>query len=126
MAWYLPDERVRYANMLLDRIEDSQLVVPSIWATEMANAFVLAERRGRVDREAADSFVGSLRSLPIEVALEDDLANMPSVVMLARENGLSAYDACYLRTALGFGLPLATLDMRLRAAAQRSGIALTE
>jgi hypothetical protein len=61
VAWYLPDERVRYANMPLDRIEDSVLVVPSIWAVEMANAFIMAERRGRVDREAADSFVGSLR-----------------------------------------------------------------
>jgi predicted nucleic acid-binding protein len=126
VAWYLPDEGELYANMLLERIEDSQLVVPSIWAMEMANAFVLAERRGRVDREAADSFIANLRSLPIEVALENDLANMPSVVMLARQNGLTAYDACYLRTALGFGLPLATLDTRLQAAADRSGIALTE
>ncbi|MGP6190540.1 MAG: type II toxin-antitoxin system VapC family toxin [Vulcanimicrobiaceae bacterium] len=126
LAWYLPDENERYASMLLERIENSQLYVPPIWPVETANALLSAERRGRVSREEADSFIDSLRSLPIEIALESDLANMPSIVALARENGLTTYDASYLRTALGLGLPLATLDRRLQSAARRTGIALTE
>ena len=126
VAWYLPDENDDYAAKLLDRIEDSRLIVPPIWPVETANALLSAERRGRLSREATDSSIDSLRSLPIEVALESDLASMPSVVALARESGLSAYDASYLRTALGLGLPLATLDERLRSAARRSGVALAQ
>ncbi|MFY9778976.1 MAG: type II toxin-antitoxin system VapC family toxin [Candidatus Baltobacteraceae bacterium] len=125
VAWYLPDESERYASMLLERIEDSQIVVPAIWPAETANALLSAERRGRSSREATDCFIDSLRSLPIEVASESDLASLPSLLALARENGLTAYDASYLRTALGFGLSLATLDERLRSAARRSGIELT-
>jgi predicted nucleic acid-binding protein len=49
----------------------------------------------------------------------------PSVlVAAARQSGLTAYDAAYFELALRRNLPLATLDDKLRAAAQRAGIEL--
>jgi predicted nucleic acid-binding protein len=46
------------------------------------------------------------------------------VLSVAREHDLSAYDAAYLELALRKGLPLATLDTRLRNAARRAGVEL--
>lgn len=41
---------------------------------------------------------------------------------LARVRGLSAYDASYLDLAMRYGIPLATLDPRLRTAAEAEGV----
>jgi len=46
------------------------------------------------------------------------------VLLLAREQGLSVYDAAYLDLALRRGLPLATQDQVLREAARRMGVEL--
>jgi len=51
------------------------------------------------------------------ISARDALAN-------ARSFQLTAYDAVYLDLARREGLPLATLDKRLRAAAAKAGIAL--
>jgi predicted nucleic acid-binding protein len=42
----------------------------------------------------------------------------------ARQSGLTVYDAAYFELALRLNLPLATLDEKMRAAAQKAGIAL--
>lgn len=44
------------------------------------------------------------------------------VLSLARRFKLSAYDATYLELALRLGLPLATLDRTLKAAAKGAGV----
>ena len=43
---------------------------------------------------------------------------------LAREHGLTAYDAAYLELAMRLGLPLATGDRDLKSAAARAGVVL--
>lgn len=45
------------------------------------------------------------------------------VLPLAREYDLSAYDAAYLEVAIRRRVPLATLDRRLRRAADKTGVA---
>ena len=45
------------------------------------------------------------------------------VLNLARAHRLSAYDAAYLELALRLGLPLATVDDKLKAAAAATGVA---
>ncbi len=64
--------------------------------------------------------------LPIEIHdVAPDLA-FGTILDLAREQGLTAYDAAYLHLAMRRGLPLATQDDALRDAAQRVGVALFE
>jgi predicted nucleic acid-binding protein len=46
--------------------------------------------------------------------------------MTARAFGLSAYDSVYLELARGEGLALATLDQKLRAAANAANVALID
>ena len=62
--------------------------------------------------------------MPIEV---DDGSLAPAfgtVLALARQTGLSVYDASYLELAQRRGLPLATQDRRLAAAAAQLEIPL--
>ena len=49
---------------------------------------------------------------------------LSTVLALAREHGLSVYDATYLDLAMREGAPLATLDRRLADVAQHSGVPL--
>jgi len=46
------------------------------------------------------------------------------VLSLAREQGLSTYDAAYLELAIREGLPLASLDTELKKAAKAVGVRL--
>ena len=41
---------------------------------------------------------------------------------LARAHSLTAYDAAYLELAIRRGLPLATIDQRMNAAASNAGV----
>jgi predicted nucleic acid-binding protein len=47
-----------------------------------------------------------------------------SLLPLAREHKLSAYDAAYLDLAIREGLPLATLDKGLKRAAVKAGVSI--
>jgi predicted nucleic acid-binding protein len=47
--------------------------------------------------------------------------DVSKVLPLAREYGLSAYDAAYLELSMRHGAPLATLDGKLQKATGKSG-----
>lgn len=114
------------AEKALARLEYDECLVPAIWPVEVSNALVTAERRRRVDTARSVRIIELLLELNITVVS----ANLPSVLCevlnLAREHRLMAYDAAYLHLAMQEGLPLATLDNGLRAAAQRVGVALLD
>jgi predicted nucleic acid-binding protein len=63
-----------------------------------------------------------LGSLPI--AVDREPVPPRELLALALRFGLSSCDAAYLELALRKGLPLATLDMALSAAAQQAGVPL--
>ncbi len=126
MAWCFRDERNAYAHRLLRRLDDEAAVVPSIWLLEVANGLLVAQRRGRLSRAEVTQVGVLIADLPItwrETSLEQALG---SVLDLAGTHELSAYDASYLELAMGEGLPLATQDAALRAAAQRVGVSLVD
>ena len=63
-------------------------------------------------------------SLPIAVDEETKAHAFGDTLSLAREHGLSVYDATYLELAMRRGLPLATLDEKLKTAAEAVGVPL--
>jgi predicted nucleic acid-binding protein len=77
-----------------------------------------------VTAKATESFLDDLRALSIEVDAEGSQYIFDRVADLARRNHLTIYDAAYLELALRTGLPLATQDRELRAAAQAEGALL--
>jgi predicted nucleic acid-binding protein len=126
MAWAFDDEDVPRAAGMRDRLGEDLAVVPAIWALEVGNALLVAERRQRISRAEAVRFVEILRALPIDVDATPALGTLSSLLSLARQTGVSVYDAGYLDLAAAHGLPLATLDKVLERAARQIGVALLE
>lgn len=124
MAWYFKDEMNAYADAVRDSLAEGQAVVPSLWPLEVANTVVMGERRKRSTPAQAVTWLGFLAALPIIVDGETVARAWADTLSLARAHNLSAYDAAYLELAMRRGLPIATLDDRLRAAATAVGVSL--
>jgi predicted nucleic acid-binding protein len=122
LAWCFEDERTTPAASVLERLRDQEALVPPLWLLELANGLVVAERRGRITRAESTRFLGLVGELPIRIDQTSTLDLASSVMDLARQYDLSAYDAAYLELALRLGQPLATIDERLRSAADRAGV----
>ncbi len=119
-AWCFPDENQALADAALDELRNRGAMAPAIWRFEVRNLLIIGERRGRIDAQGTALFLRDLASLHITVDTDPD----ETVVMtLSRDHRLTVYDAAYLELATRSGLPLATLDRSLAAAAQRAGIA---
>lgn len=120
LSWCFDDEASAESDALLHRLGDAGGVVPVIWEYEITNVLALAERRGRLTEADATRRLALLRSLPIHVTRDID----PTALLgTARRHSLSAYDAAYLFVAEREGLPLATRDRALAAAAESAGVA---
>jgi len=126
LAWHFEDESSEYADRVLERLREDRVAVPSIWPLEVANALLIAERRGRLSPAKVAQAIEVTLEVPIYIhEVPAEMAFGP-VLDLARAQGLSAYDAAYLELAMREGLPLATQDEALRAAAQRVGVPLVD
>ena len=66
--------------------------------------------------------IASLELMQISIDEETNVQAWGSTLALARQYDLSAYDAAYLELAMRRGLPLATLDEDLEAAAAAVGV----
>lgn len=121
LAWLFDDEMSARADAALMQLEDSGALVPSLWALEVRNGLVAAERRGRIGSHQVEEGLEFLDGLPIRVAIDSDL---DSIVSLARTHHLSCYDAVYLALALRHNSPLATLDAGLARAARSKDLTL--
>lgn len=107
------------AQRMLDHTVAHGGVVPTLFWYELRNALLMAERRGRITPDGVAAFLADVALLPIAV---DDLPRDAVVLQLARQHGLTVYDATYLELAMRIGAPLATLDAALRLAAGRAGV----
>lgn len=122
LAWCFPDEASDYADRTLLALEGRDMMVPALWAIEVANAMLVAERRKRIKPAEIRRFVALLGGLAVVVDAAQVAENVNNVLPLAREYGLSAYDAAYLDVALRHEASLASLDVRLQHAGRRAGI----
>jgi predicted nucleic acid-binding protein len=127
-AWFIPDPETAYALNVRSRLAAGlTAIVPSIWAAEVANTFVKSVRRGTLTEEAVEYGLQTLETLVLSgsrISVDSNLKSVREAYALARKYQLSAYDAIYLQLAVDAGLPLATLDKGLRAAAVKAGVAL--
>jgi predicted nucleic acid-binding protein len=124
MRWCFHDDATRYAEHVLQRLSTEEACAPSLWALEVANVLLVAERRRRLTPADSSRFVSLLQTLPIRVAAETALHVWSDVLPVARAHQLSAYDAAYLELAMRLGCPIATLDENIRHAAKPLGVPL--
>jgi predicted nucleic acid-binding protein len=122
LAWALPDEAVDGLDSLFRSSADAAFHVPGHWKAEVANALLMSERRKRSTMEQVAKVIAVLETLGIAIDIGGTQDALRRVVPLARAHGLTVYDALYLELAERTGLPLASLDRELVAAAQAVGV----
>lgn len=122
LTWCFEDEACDYGDSVLRALSGSMALAPPIWPTEVANALLMGERRGRSNQMQTLEWAELLETLPIAIAEVSLRGALREVVSLARQQRLTSYDAAYLELAMRRGLPLATLDQRLRDAAAAVGV----
>ena len=118
MAWGL-DESSRYADAIMDLVSEAEVLVPGIWPLEFANALLVAERRKRLSEAESTRLKELVLEIPITIVSEPVSRILSDILALAREFGISCYDASYLDLAMREAVPLATIDNALREAARR-------
>lgn len=121
MTWCFEDEATPYSESVLEALTEGEAVVPPLWSLEVANVLLVGERKKRLLPAQSLRFVELLQNLPITP--DPDIRPLGEILGLAREQGLSSYDASYLDLAVRTGLPLASLDGDLLEAADRFGVA---
>ncbi len=124
LAWCFDDERSDATDALLEQVVESGAEAPSHWPLEILNALAMAERRGRIKPDQRQRLAGFLHDLPVTIDVETVSQAWATTSRLAEQFRLTIYDAAYLELARRLGLPLATLDKELRAAAGTLGITL--
>jgi len=125
LPWVFADEATPAADQLLDElVRGVRAWVPALWHLELGNVLLGAQRRGRIDQAGIEAFLSQL--VVYDIAVDDQTMERAwqKTFDLAMQCGLSTYDAAYLELALRRGLPLATLDRELAAAARAYGVRL--
>lgn len=110
------------ARAVLARLDDLRPIVPTLWHVEVLNGLVTAQRRRVLSVSKAINFLSRLDRLPIETDAASLSERKPQIFALAREHGLSAYDATYLDLALRLGAALFTFDGKLARAQMKAGV----
>lgn len=124
LAWHFSDEELPHTMAIEELSDRSALIVPAHWFAEISNSLIVGERRRRATLAETAQFVSRLGDLDLQI---DEIAPetyWERVIPLARAHKLTVYDTLYLELAERRGLPLASLDIELNAAARRVGVAL--
>lgn len=123
LGFLLRDERGVAPLQALDAIEGGVATyVPAHWRVEVANGLIMAERRRRASQADITEALALVAALPVEVDDETGERAMSSTAALARQYGLTIYDAAYLELAMRHGATLATTDKALAKAATSAGV----
>jgi predicted nucleic acid-binding protein len=120
----LPDEnRTPAARRLRAALDTAVSVhVPALWWVELANGILMAERRKRLSQAAGMEVLALLPALNVTTDEQPVERSVLPTVALARQHGLTTYDASYLELAIRRGAILASQDRELIKAAQACGV----
>lgn len=124
LSWCFEDEADAAGDAVLRRLATEGATVPAIWPLEVGNVLLAAEQQGRITPAGSARFLALLDALPIAVDTQTAARAPREILTVARAHGLSTYDAAYLELAARGGLPLATRDGTLAAAARSLGLPL--
>jgi predicted nucleic acid-binding protein len=123
LSWCFEDEANTYADRILDLLaHGAEAQAPAIWPLEIYNSLLTAERRKRITAAESANWLNKITALKISIGALLNFKEAGDILSIAREYGLSMYDASYVELARRAALPLATIDRKLDAAARKSGI----
>lgn len=122
IPWYFHDEQTEATQAVFHKVVAEGGLVPSLWKLEVANVLQMSVRKKRIDLEFRDRAIGYLSRLNIVVDVETHSHAWSETLALSDRYDLTTYDAAYLELAIRRGLPLASLDGKLLAAARSAGV----
>jgi predicted nucleic acid-binding protein len=109
LKWVLDEPGQAEADALLAE----ELIAPSLWLLEAANALWRRSARGELTAAEAEERLGELFNAPVtSTAIEADLV---SAMRLAAEFSHPVYDCLYLALALRESTHVVTADQRFHA-----------
>jgi|SRR5271155_2705972 len=127
VSWCFEDERTRFTEGVLDLLSaGTEVLTPAIWPFEVANALLVAERSKRITVAQVTALLRRVAGLPISVEPIEVGRAFEQILSVARQQNLTEYDAAYLELALRTGLPLATLDGKVKQAARLFDVELVK
>jgi predicted nucleic acid-binding protein len=126
LAWVLDYPVPAYAlSVRQEMLSGKRGLVPALWHLEIANGLAMAERRGDLSgADVEDALDQILATAASKLDTDSSLVAARGALSDARAFQLTAYDAVYVDLARREGLPLATLDKKLRVAAAKAGVRL--
>jgi predicted nucleic acid-binding protein len=125
LGFLLKDEKDSNALNALAAIERGvPTFIPAHCQIEAANGLLMAERRKRVTQSDVAEALGLLGALPLVTDPETAARAGSDTIALARQYGLTIYDAAYLELAMRRGASLATRDLELARSAKSAGVEL--
>jgi predicted nucleic acid-binding protein len=122
ISWCFKDEATERSISILERTIDLGCWVPSIWHLETSNVLLQAHRRGRGTLIDVENALGLLAGLPVETDVETEMRAYNEILFIARDEGLTTYDASYVELAMRMELPLASNDKAVLRVANKIGI----
>ena len=122
LAWCFPDESSEDADSVLQKLKGQTILAPAVWALEVSNGLLVGERQKRLRQPEIARFIGLLGGLSVLQDCQTVSESVAYILPLARDYGLSAYDAAYLELAVRHNAPLASLDASLQKAARKAGV----
>jgi predicted nucleic acid-binding protein len=124
LAWIHGDELTKPVEHVFASLRQSGAWGPSLWRLEVANVLTVNVRRGRYPAAFRDHALTSFAVFPVQVDSETNRQVWGDTLKLAERHRLTLYDPAYLELAVRRGLPLASLDRDLRAAADAEKVQL--
>lgn len=124
IGWIYRAETTEAISNVFAKVIELGAWVPALWRLEVANVLEMGVRKGRADAAFRDATLADLARLPITIDPETDRQAWGATAKLAARHRLTLYDAAYLELARRRCLPLATLNLELRAAATAEDVLL--
>lgn len=123
VKWFCPEEDSHLSLRLLDDCQAGRrrLIAPSLLAYEVANAL---RYNTSLTPERIEQALIALDSLPIATASFGFTA-LAGICRIARDTGLTVYDAVYLALAVSEGVPLVTADRFLIEKGMAAGLVVS-
>jgi predicted nucleic acid-binding protein len=126
IAWIHPAQATAESAEWLSHVASgAELVVPSLWPLEVANALLVLERRRKLTAGHRREALRLLGTMPVALDHDGLSRAFGDLSDLAHRESLSLYDASYLEVAIRRALPLSCKDGPLRAAATRHNVGVT-
>jgi len=122
VAWFVRNQATGYTDRLRRQARAERLHVPAVWPLEFANALWQLQRRKLLSDRQADTIIDLAE--PLDIVVHKDTPAPRRLLAVAREHGLSTYDASYLDLALSLRYPVACRDGVLKDALRAAGLKL--